>query len=264
MQEYYEKMHSDGIIDQKIFMTFMLTGALIGLLTLVHRAISGTFGSIRSVFSFLLLSVIHGSFYLLQCHYQNDLTHLNGNVSHHSEFKVNNGKINATLVESLPHGLVFNFIINYSTTWFMMYVLFKSFKLDFSLYAGISSIVVPGKLLLQMKVVHPYIHAHNKSWYPYPLNLFFRDHYGHVICHHGSGYCLGDLPVVGEFHNALMFLHGKLYELGYLTHGSAFHFICNIIADYFLYFVTFAAYFACVALLSYLLPQKISNKSKAN
>lgn len=110
MEDFNLKMFSDGILEQKIFQLMLAICAILAAYQLAKRIWTGTIGSLRTVIVFIFTSYIHASFFLLMSHYQNDLTHLNGNVGHHSEFKV------IALVDSLPHGLVFNFSLNYATS----------------------------------------------------------------------------------------------------------------------------------------------------
>lgn len=252
MEEFNMKMFRDGIPEQKIFQLFIAVTALVAAYHLAKRVLSGTVGSLRTVVVFACTSYIHASFFHLMSHYQNDLTHLNGNVGHHSEFKVNDN--NGALVDSLPHGLVFNFTLNYLTSMWMMYMLLKYFKLDAGLYFSISPIVIPAKLLFHMKIIHPYIHRYHRTWYPYPLNLFFKDYDGHVLCHHVSGYCLGDFPFVGWLHDRMMYGHAKLYQLGYLVYGTASHYVANIATDYVLFGLTLILMAALVFATSLLVP----------
>ena len=65
-----------------------------------------------------------------------------------------------------------------------------------------------------MLVIHPYIHIHDKSWYPFPFNYVMQDYEGHVKCHHVTGLCMSSLPFTGNIHDVLLFLHGQLYKFG--------------------------------------------------
>jgi len=254
MEEYNMKMFRDGIPEQKILQLVIAVSALLAAFHLAKRVWTRTVGSLRTVAVFIVTSYLQASYYHLMSHYQNDLTHLNGNVGHHSEFKVNDN--NGALVDSLPHGLVFNFTLNYITSMWMMHMLLKFFKLDAGLYFAISPIVIPAKLLFNMKIIHPYIHRYHKTWYPYPLNLFFRDYDGHVLCHHVTGYCLGDFPGTSFFHDRMMYWHAKLYQLGYLAFGTLEHRIANVLTDYVLFGLTLVMLAALVFVASLLVPPR--------
>lgn len=144
----------------------------------------------------------------------------------------------------------------------MMYVLLKFFKLDTGLYFAISPIVIPAKHLFHLKIVHPYIHRYHRTWYPYPLNLFFRDYDGHVLCHHVTGYCLGDFPGAGLLYDRLMRWHSTLYQVGYLVYGTFSHYVANILTDYLLFGLTLTILATLVFVTSLFLPTKNKLKSK--
>ena len=54
-------------------------------------------------------------------------------------------------------------------------------------YEGLGCIYwhMVAKLLLQMKIIHPYIHTQHKSWYgPWFAKYIMDEYKGHVLCHH--------------------------------------------------------------------------------
>lgn len=172
---------------------------------------------------------------------------------HHSDYKVNGE--NGSLVGTLPPGLLYLFHLNYYLTCGMMYFLMNKFQLDAKLYIAICAMVLPAKQLLNMKVIHPYIHKYNQSWYIWPFSLVFKDYEGHVLCHHVNGYCLGDLPGLSLIYDRLMYYHSFLYKLGYIQFQSANHYTLNIFWDYLLILVTFLAMLLVVFCSSFVLPK---------
>ena len=76
-----------------------------------------------------------------------------------------------------------------------------------------------------------------------------------------SGYCLGDAPTYTWFYDRLMFYHGKVYELGYITFGKPEHYLANMGLDYFLLITIFGFMFITV-LLTYPFLQKAEVKDK--
>jgi hypothetical protein len=194
-------------------------------------------------------------FHLL-AHYQNDISHLNGNVMHHSSFSV--GGDNAALVNTLPPGLIINFLQNYITVCLIVFVAMDAFGLDKWTYMGLASPLIMAKFVLQMKIIHPFIHTQYRSWFAEyfpPMTLIMDDYKGHVLCHHVNGYCLGDSPVYSYFYDALLYVHGKIYELGYIRYRTIEHYIANIALDYLLLAMCVAFTYATVYVMSPLLPK---------
>jgi len=109
-QDFFDYQYDSGIVEYNLFMAFFLGLGGLGALYIGKRIVNGTFGSIGAFLNYAVLGIFHSSMYHLIAHYQNDLTHLNGNVNHHSEFK--RGGLNTSMVGTLPHGLIFNYIMN--------------------------------------------------------------------------------------------------------------------------------------------------------
>ena len=123
------------------------------------------------------------------------------------------------------------------------------------------------KMVMQMKLIHPYIHTQHRSWYgdvvsPLITKYIMDEYKGHVLCHHVSGYCLGDAPTYTWFYDRLMYYHGLVYQFGYITFGTAQHYAANILLDYFLIITIMGFAFITVALVSPFM-QKASDKKSA-
>jgi hypothetical protein len=151
----------------------------------------------------------------------------------------------------------------------MMSVLLDYFKLDKWAYLNLSPVLILAKLMLQMKVIHPYVHAHQESWYSAVLrpilgdatNKYLIDDFkGHVMVHHVSGFCLGDGPIYNWFYDLLMFYHGKVYELGYIKFKAVEHYAFNYLLDYFLLTSVFAFMAITVFVLNPILPKMPADK----
>jgi hypothetical protein len=233
IEEFFVQVYKSGVTEFYIFYSLVFLYVGYSFFCFMKQVFAGKLKSVVSLIAMAVLSWNQGSLFHLLSHYQNDLHHLNGNVMHHSSFSV--GGDNASLVNTLPPGLIINFIINFFTVWMITSVVFDYFKLDKWLYLNISAPLMIAKLLLQMKVIHPYIHTQGKSWYgPFIAKYIMDEYQGHVHCHHVSGYCLGDAPTYSWFYDRLMYLHGLVYEYGYLTFGKPEHYVANIALDYFL------------------------------
>lgn len=194
--------------------------------------------SIVGLFTCVFVSWNHGSLFHLLSHYQNDLTHLNGNVMHHSAFTVNND--NAALVNTLPPGLIVNFPYNYIVTFILMYRVLDYWKVDKWIYLNLAAPLILAKFVMQMKLIHPYIHQTHRSWYGdkvwsgIPIYLL-NEYDGHVLCHHVNGACLGDSPVYTWFYDFIMTkFHAPLYRNNVIEFGSSKHEVFTLLFDYFL------------------------------
>lgn len=260
IEDFFVQVYKSGVTEFYIFYGLAFLYVFISLCCFMKQLFTGKVKSIVSLIAMIVLSWNQGSLFHLLSHYQNDLYHLNGNVMHHSSFSV--GGDNAALVNTLPPGLIINFIMNYLTIWMMTYVIFDYLKLDKWVYLNLAAPCMIAKLLFQMKVIHPYIHTQGKSWYgPFFAKYIMDEYQGHVLCHHVSGYCLGDAPTYSWFYDRLMFYHGKVYELGYLTFGKPEHYAANITMDYFLLISVFGFMFITV-LLTYPFLQKADKSEK--
>lgn len=247
IQDYFTQVYYAGTTEFYIFygIVFLYTG--ISTYCFLRQLFSGKVKSIVAVIAMGVLSWNQGSLFHLLSHYQNDLYHLNGNVMHHSSFTVNGD--NAALVNTLPPGLIINFLMNAVTVWMMTYVILDYFKLDKWVYLNLSAPLMVGKLLLQMKIIHPFIHTQGKSWYgPFVAKYIMDEYKGHVLCHHVSGYCLGDAPTYTWFYDRLMYYHGLVYQNGWLAFGQPTHYLANIFIDYFLLITIFGFLFITIAL----------------
>lgn len=261
IQDFFVQVYKSGTTEFYIFygLAFLYVG--ISALCFLRDLFKGKVKSFVSVIAMAIMSWNEGSLFHLLSHYQNDLYHLNGNVMHHSSFSV--GGDNAALVNTLPPGLIINFIMNYFTIWMMTYVVFDYFKLDKWTYLNLSAPLMIGKLLFQMKVIHPYIHTQGKSWYGPFISKYIMDEYtGHVLCHHVTGYCLGDAPTYSWFYDRMMYLHGLVYEHGYITFGKPEHYAVNFCIDYFLLLSVFGFLFITVG-LTYPFLQKAEKVEKS-
>ena len=233
IEEFFVQVYKSGVTEFYIFYGITFVYLAISSWCFLRELFAGKVKNMVALVAMTFLSWNQGSLFHLLSHYQNDLYHLNGNVMHHSSFSV--GGDNAALVNTLPPGLIINFILNYVTMWMVTYIILDFFNIEKWLYLNLSAPMQIGKLFLQMKIIHPYIHTHHKSWYGPPISTYLIDDYkGHVLCHHVTGYCLGDSPTYSWFYDRIMYLHGKVYEQGYLTFGQPQHYAANIVLDYFL------------------------------
>jgi len=269
IEDYFNHIYKNGTTEFYIFYGIAFAFAGYGLICFLKQLFTGKVKSFIGVLGCAILSWNHGSLFHLLAHYQNDLSHINGNVMHHSSFNV--GGDNAALVNTLPPGLLINFMQNFVTVWMMMYVILDYLKVDKWLYLNLSGPLILAKFFLQMKIIHPFIHTQHKSWYgtfisPLISKYIMDDYKGHVLCHHVDGYCLGDSPVYGWYYDWVLYYHGKLYELGYLRFQEASHYISNILLDYFLLVSCFVMMVVTVFVMYPLLPKAVqaeASKAKA-
>jgi hypothetical protein len=265
IEEFFVQVYKSGTTEFYIFYGLVFVYVLISSILFLKQLFTGKVKGIVTVVAWCVMAWNQGSLFHLLSHYQNDLYHLNGNVMHHSSFSV--GGDNAALVNTLPPGLIINFLMNFVTVWMMTYVVFDYFKLDKWPYLNLCAFVQVGKLLMQMKFIHPFIHTQHRSWYGEMFGPFFTEYImdeykGHVHCHHVTGYCLGDGPQYSWFYDKLMYYHGLIYENNLITYGKPEHFAANIVFDYFLLFTIFAFTFLTVA-LTYPFLQKAEKTDKA-
>jgi hypothetical protein len=233
-EEFFLQNHSGGILEFQIFMGSMFLYAAYSLVQFVSHLWRGEAGSFSSLIATVMLSVNHFSLFLLLSHYQHDCTHICGNVMHHSSYQVDGS--NASLIGTLPPGLLFNAIVNHFMMFCMFNVAMGWFKLDTTLYNLIVTPVALARLLFNMMVVHPWIHAHGRSYYKEVFGAWFPfdEYVGHVQVHHGNGLCLGDTPIYSWFYDLVLKFHGSLYEAGVLRYQHVEHYVSNFVIDYFL------------------------------
>tara|TARA_B110000971_G_C19930218_1_gene463598 strand:+ start:45 stop:1037 length:993 start_codon:yes stop_codon:yes gene_type:complete len=177
----------------------------------VGSAIVGIFVLLRSkpkhTLSYVPLAIMAIAMAFITYHYQHDNTFFS--VSHHTMLE--NSLFSAG--NSTPHGFLNTQILaQFFVIILVKNILVKSNKLNWCSFVKVYIPLHSWWLIWIMLVVHPHVHEHNKSFYPWPLNHVFKDFDGHVLIHHVSGYCLGSIPHTGYFHDMLLFLHGKLFE----------------------------------------------------
>lgn len=233
IEDFFRKTYYSGTFEYKIYFSAIVLYVGISLMCFLRQVFTGKVKSIMGVVAIVGLAWNIFSLLHLLAHYQNDLHHLNGNVMHHSSFSVNGDS--ATLVNTLPPGLIINFSLNFFMVWMMSYVVLDYFKVDTWVYLNLAGPVMFGKLFFTLKVIHPYIHAQRKSWWGPLVATYWSDEFkGHVLCHHVNGYCLGDSPTFSWFYDRMMHLHGMLYEKEYLVFGQFTHYVFNYLLDYIL------------------------------
>lgn len=161
LDNFFLKTFQNGQTELYFLYAFIASLAITGISFILYRMSKFSFCGLGSFLSFVALAYCQGSLFHSFSHYQNDLTHLNGNVMHHSEFRIDGS--NESLVATLPPGLLYLFVLNSLIVYSMMYGLLNYYQLDTKLYLAISTIVIPAKMLFNMKVIHPYIHKYHVS-----------------------------------------------------------------------------------------------------
>ena len=220
-QEYFN-VQKENRWEFLLTMGWVQGSALIGLACLIFSPPK------RNALWYLPLAIMSTAMAIITAHYHHDITHMCGNIQHHTNFGVAESE-NASGVKTVPHGVFMPLVCaQLLVTFIVSCCLHRSPDLSSGLsFVDYLKVYFPFQmfwLLWNMLVVHPYVHEHNKSVYPWPLSLIFQDYEGHVLCHHVSGYCLSSVPFTGILHNVLLFGHGKAYEFGIierLTSGEA-------------------------------------------
>jgi len=197
MSEHFDNIYNAGVVEYKIFWGVLGLVTALSVVVFFQKLFTGKVRSFIGVIACLVLAFNQGSLFHLLSHYQNDVSHINGNVMHHSSFTRNGD--NAALVNTLPPGLIVNFLQNYFTVMFMAYVLMRCYftKIDRWVYFSLCTPLIMAKFIMQMVYIHPFIHTQHKSWYGIVIHPLFTkyvmDEYkGHVLCHHVTGSCLGE------------------------------------------------------------------------
>lgn len=251
IQEHFNQVYHNGTTEFYVFYGWTFLYTILSLYSFIKYLFAGKVRSVIGIAAAITLAWWgEGSLMHLFSHYQNDCSHLNGNVMHHSSFTV--GGDNSALNKTLPPGLLINFSLNLITVKLFFWVILDYFKIDKQIYFGLSTAAILAKFVIQMKFIHPYIHQYHKSWYREFIHpMFPMDEYkGHVLCHHVSGYCLGDSPIYTWFYDNMLYYHGKVYELGYIKYKTMEHYIFNFALDYFLIISTIGFCFITIALFS--------------
>jgi len=244
--QYFHYMMTTSATEHRILYGVLLVAAFAGLCYLISHRKQTSFARLSRDVVFAL---VFSSGFFLTTHYQNDLTHISGNVAHHTNLELDGA--NSTLVAGLPHGLIFSILLNLIALYPLAASVLARWNVDPYHFFAVSSIVFPLKQLYNMKIVHPYIHEHKQSVYPFPLDKIFKDYEGHVLCHHVNGYCLGDLPGVSQVYDGILYGHSQLYAKGILVDGTQTQKIFNVLVDYALLVLFTAVFSLCVALLMY-------------
>jgi len=234
MDDYFLDIYQNGVMEYKVFNFFFILYAGYGAFRLLQQIYNKELKSFIGLIASICLAWNQFSLFHLLAHYQNDCSHINGNVMHHSSYSV--GGDNAALVNTLPPGLIISFSLNFFTTYAIFYAVMEYFKIDSRVYFNVLGPVSFCKMILQMAIIHPFIHTQGRSWFKATFGPYFPyDEYeGHVKCHHVSGFCLGDGPLYSWFYNTLLYYHGEIYKAGTIKWLSREHYIANVALDYFL------------------------------
>lgn len=250
-----EHVWAPGVTEKIIFDTMMISVLLYCTFLLVKRCVSGEGPSFVGAIGFLAVAAAHSSLVFIICHYQQDLTHLNGNLLHHSKLHVEN---NGSFVNILPPGMIFNIPMGYLVSSILYTSVLKSFGCSTKNYLLIFLVFSFIKIAFIMRVIHPFIHNEGKSWYKTYIPYFpYDEHRGHVIEHHGDGTSLGDSPLFNILFNYIMKAHAKLYAEGYIKWHSEYWPVINLLEDYALLFLQ-----ACLVLPTVLVAWPLLDKSK--
>lgn len=88
MDEYFLQIYGNGVVEYKIFWGILGAFTFLSTLYFLKRLFTGKVQSIVGLIGSAILSWNQGSLFHLLSHYQNDVSHLNGNVMHHSNYSV--------------------------------------------------------------------------------------------------------------------------------------------------------------------------------
>lgn len=255
MQDYFVDIYHAGKVEYYIMYSFFVAYAAYGFLSFLRKLFTGKVRSLTTVLVSLFLSWNQGSLFHLFSHYQNDCSHLNGNIGHHSNFEVNGDNTAASV--TLPPGLVINFLFNFLVVEMIFSVCLDYFKIDKAIYFNLSAPFILAKFVLQMKIIHPFVHSNMRSWYKSTFGEWFPiDDLNHVTCHHVSGYCLGDGPQYMWFYDVVLYVHGQIYKQGLVQFATVQHYVLNYAIDYMLIGVCVLFSFLTIAALSPLLQKE--------
>jgi len=222
--EEYFGVQQRNQLEMKVIFLMILVPALLSVVSLMYSPPK------RSLI-YVPISLLTWSIVFVTSHYQHDILHLNGNIMHHTNFK-NDGE-NGTLQKTAPHGVLYSTNLAHVMMLVIVYTLMKSeLTLSFWDFVRLQLPTQALKVIYNMQVVHTYVHKYNRSIYPWPLDKFFRDYEGHVVCHHGTGHCLGEFPGTSVLHNFLLDAQGQLYRHGWVERGSMGEAVLNLSMDY--------------------------------
>jgi hypothetical protein len=102
ISQFFTETYSMAAVEFYIFYAVIIPASVIGLALFAKDFITGKGRSVVGIVGSVILSWNHGSLFHLLSHYQNDLSHINGNVMHHSSFTVDGD--NSSFVNTLPPG----------------------------------------------------------------------------------------------------------------------------------------------------------------
>jgi hypothetical protein len=188
--EYFERQYEN----QAEYLMMGTVGSvrfLAGLLWLLYRG--RKFGN-NFMGKCLMLFFAHYSYYELHgtAHFFNDLTHLNGNVMHHSELKKNG--FNGALVGTCPHG---QGLVILCVGLFMMYSWAQGVKrcgYDARDFMAINGVVNMLLVCFYMKYMHGKVHGMSPEEAEQDWTKGYYD--VHIGCHHYDGRCIQEYSIV--------------------------------------------------------------------
>lgn len=148
-------------------------------------------------------------------HYQSDLTHLLGNLLHHSSLKLDSkyyffflfhfvNAINiffpcSKVYHKAPPGVLYLHFLNCCTLCAVMHYILQRFKINEKIYYALYWFFFPIRHKLFNEGVHVYIHTQKESYFPWPLSQIAKvDFESHVSGHHVTGLGFGDYPGFGD------------------------------------------------------------------
>ena len=149
-------------------------------------------------FETLLFGWVAGMNTQYTMHYQHDLTQFVGNLVHHGGEGVleETGAGGAGQMtekgKSVPHGQAPSLVACEIMIQSVAYLAHKIVnpRAPFGSYFGARAFISVIKMRFQTLLVHPYVHAEEKSIFPWPLSEIIEDHKCHIVNHHVDGSCL--------------------------------------------------------------------------
>ncbi|KAH8044860.1 hypothetical protein JL722_14519 [Aureococcus anophagefferens] len=203
-------------------------------------------------FETLLFGWVAGMNTQYTMHYQHDLTQFVGNLVHHGgeglleETGAGGAGQMTEKGKSVPHGQAPSLVACEIMIQSVAYLAHKIVnpRAPFGSYFGARAFISVIKMRFQTLLVHPYVHAEEKSIFPWPLSEIIEDHKCHIVNHHVDGSCLGviDFAPMNRLYDGLMYFQASFYQSGAVKRRTPGHWVLTFGMEYCLIALTFATF----------------------
>jgi len=248
LDTFQNMIYSNGHQERLLVFGYVYVFSAIGLFFLMKEIVWKQQWKVMNSFpAMLVIAWFHMSTNFSIAHYQSDLTHLVGNLLHHSSLKLDHSN-------SVPPGVLFLHFLNGTTVCVVMYFILRQFNIPKKIYFSIYYFFFPIRHWFMNESVHIYIHKYKEAFFPWPLSVIAQvDYQSHINGHHVTGLGFGDYPGFGNVLDFIFNYHAMVFKEGWINFRSVGYYVFNIVFDYFIIlcaalFMLAVAHVACSVL----------------